>query len=316
MSNENNMVNDDFYALKDIDMYSVLCITKETFTPEIIKKKYRKLSIKYHPDKNREEGANDKFTLIQLAYSILSDEQKKAMYDLVRDSESQIEDHNTMKVQDKIYIPKISDDEFQRRIVQFDKNIDEDYDEHMANKLRNKGKMSDSEANSLMKRDDNLLSAEMKEKFQQDYEKLKSISDMKAEESISSLDKCQKDYEKLKSIASEKAKADAFNAMFDVARDIGDEDEDVQDLMLYNGNTTLMNANIANTENYDSMFSQSRGTYEDAFKINSAYLHEELDDRTIEEQMAEYENQTTNLEELAIKSTLKDGRGDFRFDMT
>lgn len=284
MNRDNTLTTDDFYALKDIDLYNVLCITMETYTPEIVKKKYRKLSIKYHPDKNREEGANDKFTLIQLAYSILSNEQKKAMYDLVRSSENTVEDYDELKKQnkDELFIPKISDEEFARNIDRFNAEIDEEYG-------KNKGKLSDIEVNKLMQinRNENLLPLDMKTKFEEDFNKLKNIGD-------------------------EKAKRDAFNAMFDVAH--VDEEDEVHDLMLYNGNTTLMNYNVGTTNNYSSMFYQGEGSYEDSFKITSTNLKEELDERSYEEQMAEYENATQDLYEISKTSTLKNGRADFRFD--
>lgn len=293
MSNENTLATDDFYALKDIDLYSVLCITIETFSPEIVKKKYRKLSIKYHPDKNHEEGANDKFTLIQLAYSILSNEQKRAMYDLVRASECTVEDYESMRMGDKdiTFTPQISNEEFARKMDSFNKEYDEDYDKHAREKTINKGKMSDTEASNLMNvnRNADLLTEDMKTKFQDDYNKLKNIND-------------------------EQAKADAFNAMFDVAH--VDEEDEGQDLMLYNGNTTLMSSGIATTANYDSMFYQGEGTYEESFKINSGNLKEELDTRSYEEQMAEYENSTQELYEISKTSTLRGGRADFRLDYT
>lgn len=292
MSDENVIASDDYYALKDIDLYSVLCITKETYTIELVKKKYRRLVLKYHPDKNPGEDTTNKQKLIQLAYSILSNETKKALYDQVRDSDVHIEDYRTMKrnaERDEINIPAISEEEFVRRMREKDQEIDEDYRENQANKERNKGKMTDEEAQLLMKRNnDDLLTDDMKEKFQTDYNKLNDIKDK-----------------------DEKAKA--FNAMFETMH-VGDEDVETQDLMLYNGNTTLMDVGIASTNNYDSMFYQGTGTYEDAFKINN--LKEELDERSLEEQMAEYEAQTAHLNELARQSTLKNGRADFRFDHT
>lgn len=48
-----------------------------------IKKAYRKLSMKWHPDKNKEKDAKDKFQDISEAYSILSDNKKRNMYDQI-----------------------------------------------------------------------------------------------------------------------------------------------------------------------------------------------------------------------------------------
>jgi len=63
------------------DYYEVLGVAKSA-TAEELKKAYRKLAIKYHPDKNPDDkSAEDKFKEIAEAYSVISDPQKKARYD-------------------------------------------------------------------------------------------------------------------------------------------------------------------------------------------------------------------------------------------
>ena len=64
--------------------YEILGID-ENFTPEDLKKAYRSLSKKYHPDINKDnKEAEEKFKEISEAYSILSDPQKKNEYDMQR----------------------------------------------------------------------------------------------------------------------------------------------------------------------------------------------------------------------------------------
>lgn len=58
--------------------YDILGISKDS-SPEEIKKTYRKLSLKYHPDKNPE--GDDKFKEISEAYNTLGDREKKSVYD-------------------------------------------------------------------------------------------------------------------------------------------------------------------------------------------------------------------------------------------
>ncbi|SDN43820.1 molecular chaperone DnaJ [Alkalicoccus daliensis] len=62
------------------DFYDVLGVDKNADEQEI-KKAYRKLARKYHPDVNKEENAEDKFKEVKDAYDTLSDSNKRAHYD-------------------------------------------------------------------------------------------------------------------------------------------------------------------------------------------------------------------------------------------
>lgn len=72
------------------DFYQTLGISKDATAKEI-KKAYRKKSLEYHPDKNKEEGAAEKFAEISRAYEVLSDDEKKPIYD--RYGEEGLKDH-------------------------------------------------------------------------------------------------------------------------------------------------------------------------------------------------------------------------------
>lgn len=62
------------------DYYEVLGIKKNA-TEKEIKSAYRKLAMQYHPDKNKEAGAEEKMKEINEAYEVLSDPQKRTNYD-------------------------------------------------------------------------------------------------------------------------------------------------------------------------------------------------------------------------------------------
>ncbi len=66
--------------MKYKDYYASLGVGRDA-TPEDIKKAYRKLARKYHPDVSKEKGAEEKFKAMAEAYETLKDPEKRAAYD-------------------------------------------------------------------------------------------------------------------------------------------------------------------------------------------------------------------------------------------
>lgn len=276
-------ITDDLYAIKDINLYEILCITKELFTPELAKKKYRKLIIKYHPDRNPDvPDCQEKFQMLHLAYSVLSDPEKRTMYDYIYSTSQAIEDFEDLKEgKSDFYVEQVSDEEFARKIR--DKNLELDPDFY-----KNNAKLSEDEIKDMVKqqKQDEFLPAEMKEKFKNDMDLLDGIEDKDEKQRM-------------------------FNQMFDTAIT---QNEECEDLMLYNGNTDLIDYGIASTENYDTMYSNV-STFDKAFQINKFELEEdEIDTRSYADQMKDYHAQFEKFDEMAKKSKLKDGMADFGAD--
>lgn len=62
------------------DYYEILGVPR-TATADEIKSTYRKLAMQFHPDRNKDSGAEERFKEISEAYAVLSDKDKRALYD-------------------------------------------------------------------------------------------------------------------------------------------------------------------------------------------------------------------------------------------
>ena len=62
------------------DYYEVIGVSRGA-SPEAVKKAFRRLAMKYHPDRNKEAGAEAQFKEVGEAYEVLSDDEKRAAYD-------------------------------------------------------------------------------------------------------------------------------------------------------------------------------------------------------------------------------------------
>ena len=62
------------------DYYQVMGVARDA-SQDDIKRAYRKLARKYHPDVSKEKDAEDKFKELQEAHEVLKDPEKRAAYD-------------------------------------------------------------------------------------------------------------------------------------------------------------------------------------------------------------------------------------------
>ncbi|WP_020072498.1 J domain-containing protein [Faecalispora sporosphaeroides] len=80
----------------DMDYYEILGINKNA-TQQEIKRAYRSLAKKYHPDLNDAQNANAFFRLIQDAYENLSDTESRSQYDIAQRSQSPFNSQSDIK---------------------------------------------------------------------------------------------------------------------------------------------------------------------------------------------------------------------------
>lgn len=133
-----------------MNYYEILGISKNASEDEI-KKAYRKLAIKWHPDKNptNKEESEEKFKIISEAYSVLSDKEQKIVYDAESDGNGEKFTFRTVNPQD-IFNAFFSNNPFpSRQFNEYDDNIPKEsfddplkYNTEKINKSKVKGETS------------------------------------------------------------------------------------------------------------------------------------------------------------------------------
>ena len=107
------MNEDDIEKISYLDLYEILDISKQSYDKNKLKKNYKKLVLRLHPDKNG--GDSESFEIVNLAYTILKDKFLKKLYDKKRKNYLNSKDFNSLK--------------FENNQVKFDNNIPSHFDE-------------------------------------------------------------------------------------------------------------------------------------------------------------------------------------------
>jgi len=93
---ENNYDIECKNIINENDYYEIMGLKKDALEEEI-RKSYKKLALKFHPDKNKSIYASDAFKKVSHSFSVLSNKEKKANYDKYGTEEEIVDpfhDHN------------------------------------------------------------------------------------------------------------------------------------------------------------------------------------------------------------------------------
>lgn len=254
-----------------VDLYNVLCITKENFTSALCEKKYKKLSLKYHPDKRigmePEDDARLRYQYIQLAHNILKNPISKQYYDDKRgelddaqDEIDEIDDIEALHDRKQIEIKKMTKTERQEILNAKIKNLYNEEDE-----VDETTSINNLMAQAIAQRD----------------------KPIEYEERVQVLLKDNKS--RLDNAASQEEKERIFNEIFNQYEE-KEEDDGTYDVVPYSQSsqalTKKQGTRISDLD-YSSMYKKKQGNFKDAFKVNK--IGGEIEEVDIEEAMKEYE---------------------------
>jgi curved DNA-binding protein CbpA len=278
----------DLELLKSVNLYEILgFVSKDEFTPELAKKSYRKLALKYHPDKNP-NISTDKFEAIQLAYLILLTPDYKTQYDNLYDDNYQLKDFKDL----------ISSYKSDIETIQFNKISEKDFTKQIHELNIKNGAMLD------MLNQETATNTINKMIIDRNIENNEFTTQYKAELKILDGNLDQSELNK------------KFNKMFESKNDeVGNFDNDSSfdqtEMTVFNGCDILCDYTTLSNMDYNSMYA-SNSTYEQSFKINKVPKYVD-DNRSIEDRMKDYLNSTDKLVQIAKKSTSSNtSHADFR----
>jgi len=223
-----NSILGELHALQNIDLYEILNIQdKKMVTQQIIRKNYKKLALKYHPDKNPDNS--DKFELIQLAYMVLSNEETKNKYDEIYEENSKLKDFSLLK---KDFI--VTDTDIKLTEPEFYKIIQE-------LNIKNNAVETELDINTAIDKQTELL------KSRADYEKILKDSYKEGQKVLSKINRSEF--------------VSKFNELFD---SVTEQETEQVELVPYNDVITEFCS--TNNTSYNTMYS-SANSYDEAFKI-------------------------------------------------
>ena len=269
-----------------IDIYETLKINKNEFTKEKLKKNYRELAKKFHPDKSDNKNAQSIFELISLCKIVLENDELREMYDDLKEENEYDEDENNddysklindYKTCKNVKINKASNEDFHGFLRSKNLEIDKDY-------------YNPENINTLTEQQlNNKIYSEM-------FERNKDIT------SIFNKETKEKASEFL-NISDEKERLEKFNEMFveNIKKDEKDENNnnDCLDIQLH---VPLQNEEIYakyDVVSYETCFNKNDDNkLEDLFKINISSNPSEMNEdinELIKNYKKEMNNEPTNI---------------------